>query len=414
MQEAISLYQLNQYIKQVIAVNFDEAIWIRCELASVRFNKGHVYLELVENNPMNTQVIAQLSAVIWAGDYLRISGKMEGQIIQLLKQGAEVQLLVELQFHERYGFKLNIRDIDLYFALGKLEIQRREIMLRLQQEELIDKNKKINIPLVPQKIAVISSSTAAGYADFMAHIENNVFKYDIQATLFPASMQGDKAASDIIRQLSKIDIAKYDCVVIIRGGGSKLDLADFDSYELGKHIAEFKLPVLTGIGHEIDVSIADLVANRSFKTPTAVADFLLTNMRNFDLMLKEYHSAIYQISHEIVSQAENNLTQQLIDLNWKIRHFSTSSLEKLANIEFQLKVVVRKRLDSAFDKLNHQLKSLDHLDYQQVLKRGYTITSDSNGNAIKFSRSMKVGQNMITWFQDGKINSKIENIIPNG
>jgi exodeoxyribonuclease VII large subunit len=414
MQEAISLYQLNQYIKQVIAVNFDEAIWIRCELASVRFNKGHVYLELVENNPMNTQVIAQSSAVIWAGDYLRISGKMEGQITQILKQGSEVQLLVELQFHERYGFKLNVRDIDLYFALGKLEIQRREIMLRLQQEELLDRNKKIPLPLVPQRIAVISSSTAAGYADFMAHIENNAFNYSIQATLYQATMQGDKVAADIIHQLNKIDIRNYDCVVIIRGGGSKLDLADFDSYELGKYIAEYQLPILTGIGHEIDVSIADLVSHRAFKTPTAVADFILTTMRNFDLMLKEYYSGLYQISHDTLNHAENTLNQQLTDLNWKVRHLSTSSLEKLAYFEFQFKVVIRKRLDSAFEKLNHQLKSLDLLDFQQVLKRGFTITSDSNGSAIKFSKSMKVGQLMTTWFQDGKINSKIENITPNG
>jgi exodeoxyribonuclease VII large subunit len=410
MQEAISLYQFNQYVKQVISVNFDEPVWVRCELASVRHNKGHVYLELVENNAVSQQVVAQMSAVIWAGDYLRISGKLENQASQVLKTGAEVQLLVDLSYHERYGLKMNVRDVDVYFTLGKMEMLRRDILLRLQREERVDRNKAWTLPLVVQRIAVISSPTAAGYHDFMAHIDQNPFGYALASTLFPSSMQGEQVARDITRHLRGMKKSDFDAVVIIRGGGSKLDLADFDSYELGLAISECPIPVLTGIGHEIDVSIADMIAHTSCKTPTAVADFLLTRMRNFDQSLGVMAADLYRLTHHTLDRASRRISQWEQDLHWQAKHILLRQTDWLQQMAFQIKTAAYRQLDVEQEKMQQFAKSLELLDYTKVLARGFSITADLEGQVLRSVKGLSTGDELRITLTDGTLHTIIKDI----
>ncbi len=413
MPEAISLYQFNQYIKQVIDVNFDEPIWVRCELASIRHNKGHVYLELVENNAVSRQVVAQMSAVIWAGDYLRISGKMNGQINQILRQGAEVQLQVDLSYHERYGLKMNVRDVDLYFTLGQLEMQRRDILTRLQKEDRIDRNKKNILPTVVQRIAIISSPGAAGYLDFIAHIEKNPAAYGFHYRLYSATMQGEQVSRDISRHLYTFQPGEYDAVVIIRGGGSKLDLADFDAYELGVAISECALPVITGIGHEIDVSIADLLAHTSCKTPTAVADFLITRMRNFDQLLGQWYADLERSTQQRLTESKRKMQQWEQDLRWHAKHLLLRQSEWLHQMAYQTRAVSMRRLDIAREQLTLYEKSIELLDFTKVLSRGFAVASNSNGQILKSVAHLHKGDQLRITLSDGTIHSIIQEIQSN-
>ena len=239
-------------------------------------------LELVEKD--DNKVIAQVKANIWAYEYRKLSLKFQAATNESLRPGMKVLLLVAVTFHEVYGLSLNVRDIDPAYTMGEMALKKRKVIERLTKEGLVKLNKSLSLPVVPQRIAVISSPTAAGYGDFFGQLDNNPYGYKFVHTLFPALMQGSGAEQSIISALRKVSqkIDLFDVLVIIRGGGSVIDLNCFDSYDLASEVARSPLPVITGIGHEKDDTVVDITAHTKMKTPTAVAEFLISGLRSFE------------------------------------------------------------------------------------------------------------------------------------
>lgn len=310
MNESIKLSELNGWVRKVITDAFPDRIWVIAEISEMKINRnGHCYLNLIEKDEAGDTVIAQARATIWSYTFRMLRPYFETTTGQVLIEGLKVLVNVSVEFHELYGYSLNILDIDPTYTIGDMARRRREIITRLMNDGVADMNKEIEFPLVPQKIAIISSVTAAGYQDFTDHLLNNPAGYVFYPKLFPAVMQGIQAESSIIDALDHI--YKYDdffdVVVIIRGGGSQFDLSCFDNYNLAYHITQFPLPVITGIGHEKDNTITDLVAHTRLKTPTAVAEFLIGKVAAFDLQLEEVKENFSYLVTEQLEEANHTI-----------------------------------------------------------------------------------------------------------
>ncbi|MDX1408831.1 MAG: exodeoxyribonuclease VII large subunit, partial [Saprospiraceae bacterium] len=256
--ETFSLYELNEHIRRVIALNFEDPVWVRCEIAQIKEARGHHYLELIEKDDEGDQIKAQSAAVIWSRQISFIRRKCGDVVQQVLQAGVEIRIRVRVDYNERYGLKLMIEDLDPSYTLGNLELKRREVLQILHREGLIGKNATLPIPAVVQRIAVLSNRQAAGYQDFLHHLRSNAYAYRFELDLVPVAVQGQRVEAEVSRAIREISKAAghYDCIVLIRGGGSRIDLSGFDNLEIGRAIGQCPLPVFTGIGHEIDQSVA--------------------------------------------------------------------------------------------------------------------------------------------------------------
>ncbi|MDH5603595.1 MAG: exodeoxyribonuclease VII large subunit, partial [Cyclobacteriaceae bacterium] len=286
MEKELSLLELSRLIKSTIEQNVGGPYWVVAEIGDLKVNQnGHCYLELVEKE--NNQVLAKARATIWANVYMRLAPYFAQASGERLKPGLKILCQVKPGFHEVFGLSLNILSIDPKYTVGERAKRREQIIKQLTEEGLVTLNKQLTWPLVPNRIAVISSETAAGYQDFMHQLQSNRYGYSYTTTLFQAIMQGDGAVSSISMALEEIrsQANQYDVLAILRGGGSSLDLDCFDSYELAKELAHFPLPVLTGIGHDKDSTVIDIVAYQSLKTPTALAEFLIQSVMQFEELL---------------------------------------------------------------------------------------------------------------------------------
>ena len=324
-RHTIRLSELNKSIKSAVSDAFPSAVWVIGEISELKVNHaGHCYMELIEKDEKTDTINARARAVIWSSKYGILRSYFETSTSYRLEQGIKILVLVRIEFHEVYGLSLNISDIDPSYTLGDQEKKRLEIIRMLKEDGIFTMNKELPFPLVPQKIAVISSATAAGYRDFQDQIDNNPYGYRFSCVLFQSVMQGQQAESSLISSLERVFSLEhlFDAVVIVRGGGSKADLACFDNYELASHIAQFPLPVLTGIGHEQDESVADLVAYQQLKTPTAVAEFLIDRILAFESLLDGLqekfiltttniilgeHSRISRLEQELVVGLQNKI-----------------------------------------------------------------------------------------------------------
>ncbi|MCK9641037.1 MAG: exodeoxyribonuclease VII large subunit [Prolixibacteraceae bacterium] len=306
MTERLSLSELNGAVKKVLASNFTTPVWVVGEISEINIHSnGHCYLTLIEKGDSEDRIVAQARATIWSYTFRMLRPFFETTTGQQLTDGIKVLLQVSVEFHEMYGFSLNVRNIDPTYTLGAQALKRREIIRRLTDDGVITMNKELELPLVPQKIAIISSPSAAGYEDFMEQLANNSNGYKFYTKLFPAVMQGNQAEQSIVNALDRIYPHEdfFDVVVMIRGGGSQVDLSCFDNYNIAYHITQFPLPVLTGIGHEKDDSIADLVAHTRLKTPTAVAEFILDGVAAFEVRMN-------LMQQETISLIENRMEEE--------------------------------------------------------------------------------------------------------
>ena len=268
---SLTLYELNARIKKTVKSGFPEPIWITAEIAEMQMNRsGHCYLQLADKREGSDEVLATARATIWAFTFRTLRPYFETTTGRAFAKGIKVLLSVEVVFHELYGFSLNVKDIDPTYTIGDLERRKQEILKRLEQEGVIDMNRRLEFPLLPKNIAVISSPTAAGWGDFRNHLQSNAAGFHFHVKLFPAIMQGEKTAESVIAALERIYACGdlFDVVVLIRGGGSQIDLGSFDNYELAFNLAQFPLPVISGIGHETDFTIADFVSDLRAPTPT--------------------------------------------------------------------------------------------------------------------------------------------------
>jgi exodeoxyribonuclease VII large subunit len=428
----LSLLELNQYIKKTLESYISEEIWVVAEIGEMKHgHQGHVYLDLIEKK--ENQIAAKIKANIWAYSYQLISGRFEKITGQSLKEGMKILAQVKVTFHEHFGLSLNIKDIDPNFTLGERARKRQEIIQQLANENLLNRNKTLNLPRLPQRIAVISSPTAAGYGDFLDQISSNKSNYSIRVELFPAIMQGQEGASSIKTSLIKIQsqIEKFDVIVLIRGGGAQTDLDCFDDYELAKEIAHSSLPVITGIGHERDETIADLVAHTKMKTPTAVAEFILQAFRELEDLLNEkllqLNKSINQVIlfeekkvqklettvkslviHRLKAE-EEILNHQQKQLKSTYQNRSKFKEMELSNFEKSLLINWKNSFENSLEKLNFLEKDLKNLNPKNFYKKGYS-KSEVKGIPLSQLNSLKEGEQMMTFFNELKITSTIEKI----
>lgn len=430
-EEIYSLSEILNAVNRTIQRNLAGPYWLCAEIAEISY-RGHCYLTLAENDASG-RIIAKCRATIWKSTYDKLAALFFQQTGLYLNPGMRVQVLASPNFHPEYGFSLNIVGIEPRYTLGEIALRRQETINRLAQEGIIENNKRLRLPLVPQKIAVISSATAAGYQDFINQLTNNPLGYKFYTALYPALMQGEKSPQSVIDALLQIkkDVANFDAVVIIRGGGSEMDLKAFDDYAVAREVALFPLPVLAGIGHTKDTSVVDIVANMELKTPTAVADFLIhaidtawKNVEDCSQRLFAYAAgtldnekqALTQITEYLSAKAKTatNLESQKIDscayrLQLSSKRLSSDKMRDIASkqesISRAIKFSISKKL-SVFDLLEQKIKSISP---EEAFKRGYSLTL-KDGKPVS-AAAIKNGDKIETICADGKIESIVQTVI---
>lgn len=403
-----TLFELNEYIRRVLALNLAEAVWISCEIAQLNESKGHFYFSLVQKSEDGAETLARAEAVLWASDYRRMKRKLRSQLDGLLVEGLELMIQVRVDFHERYGLKLQVQDIDPVYTIGKLVLRRRQTIEQLRTEGLLELNSALSIPPVIQRVAVLSSARAAGYLDYLQHIRENPYGYRIKSDLFPMAMQGDMVEKELLAQLKKIAnyTADYDVIILIRGGGARLDLQAFDALEIGRAIAESPLPVLTGIGHDIDETVADLAAHAALKTPTAVADFIIQHNLHFESYLLECSHLIQQISQEQINTEQIDLERLVRSLRLSSEALVRQEKSSLTYWEKDLPRWAKHRIDQEKRQLLHFEKMGALLDPQAILRRGFAQVIRA-GKTITTAAALQKDDSLEIRFQDGTVSGKV-------
>ena len=406
--ETHTLHDLHLYLRRVIGLNFPEAVWVRCEIAQAQHSRGHLFVEFVEKDPESNSIKAKAQGVIWSRTLRRIQKQIGREWKYLLQDGMEVLVKVLVDFHEEYGLKLVVEELDPSYSLGQMEIKRRAILEQLQKEGLIGLQKQLPLPLVMQHIAVISSKTAAGFQDFLMQLENNDYRYHYDIDFYPSAMQGNKVEEELLHQMDCINRSghAYDCIVIIRGGGAKLDLASFDNFNIAKALATCQTPVLIGIGHEIDETILDKVARISLKTPTAVADFLIHQNLHFEGNLMNLGQQIKASSQEQLNTAHHQLDQTIQALAYSSKKNLDKAHQMLDFIKQELPQLVKFK----FKEENLNLDNLDRLVHQlhpdQVFKRGFSMTL-KEGRVITDANALQEGDELQTQLHTGVVHSTV-------
>ena len=407
--EAITLLELNGRVKSTLQFEMPDAYWVQAEISSISpSGQGHCYMELVQKDATGRNFLAKAKANIWRGTWLKLKPYFEAQTGETLKVGMKVLLQVTVTFHEVYGYSLVVQDIDPTYTMGDMARRRKEILEQLEKDGVIGLNRELDIPALPNRIAVISSATAAGWGDFRDQLANNIYGFQFYVKLFPALMQGDDVERSVIQALNAVAMRRddFDVVIIIRGGGAVSELSCFDSYNLAFNIANFPLPVITGIGHERDDTVADVVAHTKVKTPTAAAEFIINKV--FDTA-QELESLTRRMSDSITDRmnAENvrieRLSQKLSSLFAVLK---TRQEQVLETIWIRSVNGVRNLLTAQTHKLELVDKTLAAADPGVILKRGYSLTR-LNGRTVKGVSDLKKGDRLTTVFKDGSVESEI-------
>ena len=432
-KQALSLVELNQRIRMTLEQAFPDTYWVRAEMSDVRENgaSGHCYLEFIEKDPRSGQLLAKVRGAIWAKTFRLLKPYFEMETGQRFVSGLEVLVRVTVDFHELYGLSLTVVDIDPAYTLGDMARKRLEIIRQLQEEGVFELNKELPLPLLPRRIALISSPTAAGYEDFMNQLTHNRAGYPFYVKLFPALMQGERTEESVIAALDQIYAHQelFDVVALLRGGGATSDLNSFDSYLLAANCAQFPLPILTGIGHERDDTVVDLVAHTRLKTPTAVAEFLIARMDQAAQTVEELQQTMTQSASVRLLQEKQRLQSyatrfpalvgQRMERNRTLLHQLGAKLPTMAQ-----GFVARKRV--TVDQLTMQLRNATttHLAEKQrflqlqeqfvrmaspdyILRRGYSLTL-REGKIIKRAEELQAGEELTTRFMDGEVKSIIK------
>ena len=405
MTEVLSLYKLNQLIRETVETAFPQTFLVTAEIASCDV-KNHCYLTLVDKE--DDAIRAEIRAVIWANRYKVISRVFKEATGSQLSKGIKILFEAEVSFHERYGLKLNIHNVDPSYTIGELAVKRKEILDRLTKEGLVDKNKSLEFPLVPQRIAIISSATAAGYEDLMSHLMNNSYGYKFDCRLHEALMQGDRAEASIVSALAQCAAVAedLDIVLIVRGGGGQTDLHCFDSYEIGRAVTMLPLPVISGIGHHRDITVVDEVSNKMAKTPTAVADMIITRVRDFEDSIDDCAHRMVYGTNQLTIDMKESLSELSRKLEITVRQDLLDNLHNLDSFKAGLKQALR-YVQSEKERLSARASNINHLNPRNVLKRGYSITY-KDGRAVKSVTGLDVDDKIRTVLHEGEFTGRIE------
>lgn len=404
---AMELIELNSLVRQTLEQSMPDEYWVQAELSEVRTNAtGHCYLELVQKDPRSNNLIAKARGMIWSYVFRLLKPYFEESTGRLFTSGIKVQVKVTVQFHELYGYSLTVLDIDPAYTLGDMALRRREILAQLQEEGVLTLNKELEMPVLPQRVAVVSSATAAGYGDFCHQLHHNARGFFFYIELFPALMQGNQVEQSVLSALDEVysRLREFDVVVIIRGGGATSDLSGFDTYLLAAACAQFPLPVITGIGHERDDTVLDSVAHTRVKTPTAAAELLISRMaeaadRLFDLSEHVRQGAIALLDMEWIRLAEiRNSIPELVRRKLTEERFTLFSIRKdLSQGISGLLTYHRHRLEL----LGQRIADASP---QKLLSRGYSITL-REGKAVTDASQLKAGDCLITRLAKGSVQS---------
>lgn len=430
--QSLSLYELNGIVREMIEDNLTDYYWVRAELSEVRISqKGHCFVELVDKEDLTDTIVAKARGIIMRNVYPLLRLNFEETTGQPFAAGIKVLLQVSISFSELYGYSLVIQDIDPNYTLGSIAQQRKEIWNRLQREGVAEMNQMLELPVLMQRIAIVSSPTAAGYEDFCSQLDKNAHGFFFQYKLFPAMMQGEEVESTIIHALEMIatESEDWDVVVVIRGGGAVSDLSGFDKYNLANNCAQFPLPVFTGIGHERDICILDMVANRHFKTPTAVASFLIESMHEQMVRLCNLEESLYNSIDSIVENKKTALLHVIQRLDMVLHSYVPNRIVKLEHTFERVKSVVKHKLDvqniriescakrfySTLERgMDHEYKRLQYLesvlrayDPQQILNRGFSITF-KDGKVVRNASQLHSGDILETHLKEGKVKSMVK------
>lgn len=428
MQKHLTLYELNGLVRKVIETTLTQEYWVEAELSECRENHGHCYMELIEKDGASNTPVAKASAKCWRSTWMVIRPYFERITGQSLAKGMKVLLKVYPQFHEQYGFSWIVTDINPEFTLGDMARKRQEIIRQLKSEGVFDLQKELVIPMFAQRIAVISSATAAGYGDFCNQLSDNDYGFVFQTELFTAVMQGERVEESVIAALDRINdrIDDFDVVVIIRGGGGTADFSGFDTLALAENVANFPLPIITGIGHDRDECVLDMVSNTRVKTPTAAAALLIDNLARVYTFLQDAQNAIVNNIEHALDYEKMRLDRLVRQIPLLFSMVKTKEEARLENAAMALRsasdacmqskrlayTTVVRLLHNAqghlLDDYRNHLKQLElqlrTLDPKRMLRYGYSITR-INGHAIRDAKELKPGSEIETTLEKGTIKS---------
>lgn len=458
-RKIFSLKKLADSLKSVISKNYNSSYWIKAEISKLNFypHSGHCYPDLVEKK--DNKIIAQQRAIIWASNYNKIQSRFKRITGESLGDNMEILFLCKVNFSPVYGLSLIIEDIDTSFTLGKLAKEKTLCLEKLKKQGLFNKNRSLEFPLLPKRIAIISVESSKGYSDFINILENNPRKYKFEMELFPALLQGDKAADSIIRQLIEIQSQAddFDLISIIRGGGGEVGLSAYDNFELNKTIANMPLPVLTGIGHSTNETVAEMISFKNAITPTDVAYFLISK---YDLLTDEIESLQQKLhenvkkhlidekailrslanhlktaNKELITANNYKLNSQQSKLHYASKDFVKEQFNKVKTIKSDLSYASKQLLNKSESEVksnlnniksglkyiisqkNNEISSIEtkvnYSDPVKMLERGYSI-STVNGKILNKSKKIKIGDKLTTKYLSGEIESRIEKIKNNG
>ena len=385
-KDFVDLFELQNRLKKGVESLFPDRIWVKAEVSAVKArNGGHCYLELSQSD--ENGLVAKTNAIIWSSRYRFIAPYFESVTGSPLKEGMVILVQVQVNFSELYGMSLIINDIDPEYSVGVKELERLKTIERLRKEGLMGLQKELELPLLPYDLAVISAEDAAGYRDFMRHLSENPYGFEVNPVLFPALMQGADCPASIISALDLImeDDRPWDAVLILRGGGAKLDLACYDDYQLAAVIAQYPLPVLTAIGHDQDYHVCDMVAHEYLKTPTALADYILD---------------IYEDEDERLSSLETRVRLAVSNRLYR-EEALLDSLAARVRGGFALKIAA---MESALQVLQARIEAADP---RRILERGYALATDSRGVVLKGVEGRKVGDSVSVYFADGSMDCDV-------
>ena len=411
--QRFSLFELNRMVRESIELSMPDEYWVEAELSECRESRGHCYMELIQKDELSATPVAKASAKCWANKWLAIRPYFERTTGQQLHAGMKVLLKVYPQFHEAYGFSWIVSDIDPTYTLGDMARKRQEIIQKLKAEGVFDLQKELQLPMFCQRIAVISSQTAAGYGDFCNQLADNPYGFQFETQLFPAIMQGEGVEQSIINALESIYNyqstvnCQFDCVVIIRGGGATSDMSGFDTLALAENVANFPIPIITGIGHDRDESILDMVSHTRVKTPTAAAAFLISHLKEVLDIIDGSQELITRYAQQKLSILNSQFSIISESIPRLFSLVKTRQEAKIDSLWIKIPMLLERKLTGDTHRLQLIEERLKALDPTLLLARGYSITMH-NGRAVRDASQLPPGAEIETRLAKGKITSVVK------
>lgn len=407
-KQVFSLLEVTRSVQRTIARRYARTYWIKAEMNKLNHytHSGHAYPDLVEKK--NGKIVAEMRGTIWRSTYQRINAEFIKYLGEPLKDGITLVFEASITYHPMYGMGINISNIDVSYVLGELEKEKKESIAKLKKEGLFDKNRQLPFPLLPKRIAIISVETSKGLSDFYKIIENNPWDYKIEYTLYPALLQGDKSIPSILNQLASIrnNLDDFDVVTIIRGGGGEVGLSSYNNYQLARAVAQFPIPVVTGIGHATNETVCEMVAYRNAITPSNLAELLLQKFHDFANVLRTAEQQIaYRVERQFVIEKQK-ISHSVNTINWQTQNLIQRAKQILENNKLQITAGTKRIIEEQQRTLESNKKTLKLADPVTILNKGFALVWH-DGKIVTSKTQLKEGDIIMNQLRDGEVESKV-------